>query len=87
MAIGALRALHEAHIKVPDQVSIIGFNDIPTSKYTVPPLASVKVHKEFMGETAVELLLERILKKRAIAKKVIIPTELIIRESAINKKI
>jgi LacI family transcriptional regulator len=81
MAIGALRALHEKQIKVPDQVSIIGFNDIPTSKYTVPPLATVRVHKEFMGETAVELLLERILRKREISKKVIIPTELIRRDS------
>jgi len=84
MAIGALRALHEAGIKVPKQVAIIGFNDIPTSKYTVPPLASVRVHKEFMGETAVDLLLERIQKKRIIAKKVIVPTELIIRESALK---
>ncbi len=82
MAIGALRALHEAGIKVPDQVAIIGFNDIPTSKYTVPPLASVRVHKEFMGTTAVELLLERIQRKRTIAKKVVVPTELVIRESA-----
>ncbi len=84
MAIGALRALHEASIKVPQQMSIIGFNDIPTSKYTVPPLASVRVHKEFMGETAVDLLLERIQKKRVIAKKIIVPTELILRESALE---
>lgn len=82
MAIGVLRALHEKGIAVPEQVSIIGFNDIPTSKYTVPPLSSVRVHKEFMGETAVELLLERIQKGRTIAKKIVVPTELIIRESA-----
>jgi len=81
MAIGALRALHEKSIKVPEQVSIIGFNDIPTSKYTVPPLATVRVHKEFMGETAVELLLERIVKKREISKKVVVPTHLIPRET------
>ncbi|MCK8060077.1 MULTISPECIES: LacI family DNA-binding transcriptional regulator [unclassified Fusibacter] len=82
MAIGALRALHESKINVPEEISIIGFNDIPTSKYTVPPLASVRVHKEFMGETAVHLLMERIVNNRTIAKKVIIPTELILRESA-----
>lgn len=81
MAIGALRALHEADLKVPDDISLIGFNDIPTSKYTVPPLATVRVHKEFMGETAVEMLLERIVKKRVIPKKVVIPTKLIVRES------
>lgn len=85
MAIGALRALHEANISVPERVSIIGFNDIPTSKYTIPPLATIRVYKEFMGETAVELLLERIMKKRKIPKKVVIPTELIVRESVLTK--
>jgi LacI family transcriptional regulator len=82
MAIGALRALHEKNIDVPGDVSIVGFNDIPTSKYTVPPLTSMRVHKEFMGETAVDLLLERVTRNRKIAKKVVVPTELIIRESA-----
>lgn len=81
MAIGALRALHENDLKVPEDISIIGFNDIPTAKYTVPPLTTIRVYKEFMGETAVELLLERIMKKRVISKKVIAPTELIIRKS------
>lgn len=79
MAIGALRALHEMGIAVPDQVELISFNDIPTSKYTAPPLSTVRVHKEFMGETAVDMLLERILKGRTIAKKVIVPTDLILR--------
>ncbi len=82
MAIGALRAVHEMGLKVPEDISVVGFNDISTSKFTVPPLTSIRVHKEFMGETAVELLRERIVKKRIIAKKVIIPTELRIRESS-----
>ncbi|OJV66692.1 MAG: LacI family transcriptional regulator [Clostridiales bacterium 38-18] len=81
IAIGVLRAIHECGLKVPKDVSVIGFNDIPTSKYTVPPLTSIRVHKEFMGETAVELLLERIMRKREIAKKVVVPTELQLRES------
>lgn len=81
IAIGALRAVHECDLKVPKDINIIGFNDIPTSKYTVPPLTTVRVHKEFMGETAVELLLERIIKRRDISKKVIIPTALQVRES------
>lgn len=81
IAIGALRALYECGVKVPEEISIVGFNDIPTSKYTVPQLTTVRVFKEFMGETAVELLLERVVKKREIAKKVVIPTELIVRKS------
>lgn len=82
MAIGALRAVYEAKLTVPKDIAIVGFNDIPTSKYTNPPLTTVKVYKEFMGETAVEMLLERIIKNRTIAKKVVVPTVLVKRDSA-----
>lgn len=81
MAVGALRALHEHDLNVPKDVKIIGFNDIPTSSYTIPPLSTLRVHKEFMGMTAVELLLERIESLRLVAKKVVVPTELVIRKS------
>lgn len=81
MAIGALRALAEAGIKVPDRVNIIGVNDVSVAQYLNPPLSSVKVYTESMGETAVELLLERI-NGRTIAKKVSLSTKLIIRNSA-----
>jgi LacI family transcriptional regulator len=81
MAIGAIQALYEANINVPNDVSIVSFNDIPTSKYLVPSLSTVKVYTEFMGVTSVQLLLERISEGREIPKKVIIPSELTIRES------
>ncbi len=81
MAMGVIQALYESGLKVPRDVGIVSFNDIPTSKYLIPPLSTVRVHTEFMGATAVGLLLERIKEGREIPKKVIIPTELIIRES------
>lgn len=81
MAMGVMQALYESDIKVPHEVGIVSFNDIHTSKYLIPPLSTVRVHTEFMGATAVGLLLERIKENREIPKKVIIPTELIIRES------
>lgn len=81
MAVGALRAIHEHGIKIPEELQIIGFNDIPTSNYTIPPLSTVRVHKEFMGETSVSLLLERMVDHRYISKKVIVPTELTIRKT------
>lgn len=81
MAVGALKALHEHSILIPDDVQIIGFNDIPTSNYTTPPLSTVRVHKEFMGETAVGLLMERLEEHRFISKKVVIPTSLILRQT------
>ncbi|WP_088104408.1 LacI family DNA-binding transcriptional regulator [Halalkalibacter urbisdiaboli] len=81
VAIGSLRALHEANIVVPDRVALVGLNDVSVSKYVYPSLSTVKIHTELMGETAADLLMERI-SERKIPKKVIIPTELIIRKSS-----
>nr|WP_309098608.1 LacI family DNA-binding transcriptional regulator [Fredinandcohnia onubensis] len=80
IAIGVLRALNEEKLAVPDRVSLIGVNDISVSKYVFPPLSTVKVHTEVMGETAVDIILERIA-GRQIAKKVYIATKLVIRET------
>ena len=60
MAAGSYRAAYELGLKIPDDISIIGFNDIPTAKYMVPPLTTVRLYMEFMGEYAVKLLEERI---------------------------
>lgn len=82
LAIGCLKALQEENIAVPERVSIIGVNDISISKYVYPPLSTVKVFTELMGEAAVDLLLER-LADRQIAKKVIVSTKLEIRGSSL----
>lgn len=82
MAIGALRALAEHGIEVPNRVNIVGVNDISVSQYLNPPLSTVKVYTESMGETAVELLMERI-NGRTISKRVSLSTKLVIRSSSI----
>ena len=79
--IGVLRALLDANISIPERVSVIGVNDISVAKYVYPTLSTVRVHTEFMGETAVDLLLERI-NGRKISKRVFVATELIVRESS-----
>ena len=81
IAVGALRALLEEGISVPERVNIIGVNDISISKYVFPALSTVKVYTEIMGETAVDTLLERIAGRKT-AKKIFIATELIIRNSS-----
>ncbi|WP_409293229.1 LacI family DNA-binding transcriptional regulator [Peribacillus sp. SCS-37] len=82
MAIGAIRALHEKGISVPDDISIVSFNDIEMAQHIHPPLTTVRVHTEFMGMTAVDLLLDQIASRRSLAKKIVIPCELIVRESS-----
>ncbi|WP_141502691.1 LacI family DNA-binding transcriptional regulator [Paenibacillus luteus] len=80
MAVGALRALHEHGLKVPQDMAIIGFDDIEISAYLNPPLTTVRAYTEQMGRAAVQLLLERI-EGREAAVHMTINTTLIVRES------
>lgn len=80
MAIGCLRALHEHDIHVPNRVSIMSINDISVSRHFYPPLSTIRVFKKMMGESAADILLER-LHGREIAKQLVISTEMVERES------
>jgi len=87
MAIGAIKALHDKGISVPNNVSVIGFDDSYLSPYVIPPLTTIKQRREEMGKAAVELLLDSIsshYKKERTPRQVIIPVELIERESVIS---
>ncbi|WP_416148788.1 LacI family DNA-binding transcriptional regulator [Salipaludibacillus sp. HK11] len=81
IAIGALKALQEEKIDLPERVSIIGVNDISISKYIYPSLSTVRIETELMGETAVDLIIEKFSNERKIAKKVYIDTKLVIRDT------
>jgi LacI family transcriptional regulator len=81
MAIGALRAAHESGVHVPDELSIVGFDDIELSAYTSPPLTTVAQPKERIGALAVDMLLERVGGKRRDARKVVLQPELRVRAS------
>lgn len=60
MAVGAYRAVNELGLAIPADVSIASFNDISVAQFLNPPLTTVRLPAEEIGETAVELLLERI---------------------------
>jgi len=81
MAIGCYKAMHELELRIPEDVSLMGFNDIAQARDMVPPLSSGRIHTDFMGETAVELIEEWLRTGRKINKKVLIPTKLVARES------
>ncbi len=80
IAFGALRAIHEKGLKIPEEIALVGFNDNANSEYTFPPLSSVRVFTEFMGEQALLSVCERI-EGRAIPIRKIIPTNLVKRKS------
>ena len=84
IAVGAYKAAYELGWKVPDQISIVGFNDISSAKYMVPPLTTVSLHMRTMGRQAVGILADRIRSDREVPVKVVIPCELIVRESVRN---
>lgn len=81
LAIGALKAIQEAGLNVPKDISVIGFNDISVAKYVSPPLTTVKVHTEWMGELAIETILSMIYEQSPVSRKITIATELIERAS------
>lgn len=82
LAIGALYALREAKIAVPERVSIIGFNDTTVAKYFAPTVSSVKVDTKLMGEKSVELLLDRITTQRETPINLNIGPKLVLRDSS-----
>lgn len=81
LAVGCYKAVQEANLLIPDDISIIGFNDISMAKYLVPPLTTVHIPMKFMGEQAVTMLAERICSGRDICMRVSMPAKLILRES------
>ena len=60
VALGVMRALGDLGRKVPEDVSIIGIDDIPYSAVMMPPLTTMRVSRKALGTMAVDLLLERI---------------------------
>jgi DNA-binding LacI/PurR family transcriptional regulator len=60
MALGLLRVLNEARRRIPDDISIVGFDDIPEAEYFTPPLTTVRQNFNEMGRRSLLLLLERI---------------------------
>ena len=81
MADGALRALRDAGRRVPDDVAVIGFDDIEIAGYTEPPLTTVRQPIVDLGREMARQLL-RLAAGETIEPAVILPTELVIRDSA-----
>lgn len=84
VAAGALRALADAKIAVPDEVKVIGFDDVELSKYNVPSLSSVRPDHDLMAKTAVEFLVERIAGEERAPVEFIAPFSLALRESTFD---
>ncbi len=80
-AIYGYQAIHELGYVIPDDISIVGFDDIDLAKFSTPPLTTVRVYKEELGSLAVRALFKSINGELEFPQTVIVPVKLVERES------
>lgn len=81
MAVGALSAFREGGARVPEDLGLAGFDDVPISRYLTPPLTTVKVDLAELGRRAFDMLVTGITEEDFKERHEILPTTLVIRES------
>ncbi len=81
-AIGAIRAIQEQGLRVPQDISVMGFDDIPGAAFHTPSLTTVQQPLNRMGDVAAQVLLERIEGKKEYSSDIAIEPELVVRESS-----
>jgi len=85
VAIGVIQYLKEHSIKIPEEVAVIGFDDVESGLLIDPPLSTVKVPKLEMGIEAMQLIADSMKNKSKLSKKILVPVELIVRQSTEKK--
>ena len=83
-AAGALQALREAKLRVPDDVAIVGFDDIPLAVHTDPALTTVRQPLREMGATAARMLLSHFEGTVTEQTRQVLPTSLVVRGSSVT---
>ena len=81
LAIGAMGWLQRNGYRIPDDIAVTGFDNIPDSNFTFPPLTTVHVHKLLLGKLAAERLAQRIKNPDQVHLRITTPTSLLIRQS------
>jgi DNA-binding LacI/PurR family transcriptional regulator len=81
-AVGAMRAFNEAGLKVPEDISVVGFDDVDFAAYQNPPLTTIRQPLYQMGQIAAEIILQRIGARDAdLVREIYVEPELIVRSS------
>jgi LacI family transcriptional regulator len=83
-AIGVMQCLKDNGIKIPDEISVVGFDDVEADLFIDPPLTTIRVPKLDMGTEAIQLLIGLINNENVKVKKILMPVELIMRKSTKN---
>ena len=85
-AIGAMKALRDMGYRVPEDVSVVGFDDIAMVEHLTPALTTVRVNKEALGSIAVKQLVSRSTDLEAASVTILLQAQLIRRDSVISHK-
>jgi LacI family transcriptional regulator len=83
MAIGILRCAKQRGMRIPEDLAVVGFDDIEMSSHVEPPLTTMRVFKEEMGKLAVQRIVELIGAKTQSIVTTQVPVELVVRESTV----
>jgi LacI family transcriptional regulator len=81
MAIGAIYAAHEKELVVPQDIAVIGFDDIELASYMTPGLTTISQPKHEIGEAALDMIIDGIQGKESISQSITLPVNLVIRKS------
>jgi LacI family transcriptional regulator len=86
MALGCYDVLAERGLRCPDDLSVVGFNDMPFSERFNPPLTTIRIPHYEIGAAAADLLLERLQNPDAPARHIMLAPELVVRASSLTTR-
>ncbi|PKE30076.1 transcriptional regulator RbsR [Rahnella sp. AA] len=81
MAVGVYQALYQRGLRVPDDVAVVGYDDIQLAQYMMPPLTTIHQPKDSLGELAVDALLHRLQEPESEPQVLVLTPELVVRQS------
>ena len=81
MAVGVYQALYQRGLRVPDDVAVVGYDDIQLAQYLMPPLTTIHQPKDSLGELAVDALLHRLQEPESEPQVLVLTPELVVRQS------
>lgn len=85
LALGAIQAIHQAGLRVPEDISIIGYDNSDQAKYSLPRITTVEIHVSLMAQTAARMLFQQIDDYEVLPVKILTPVELIEQESVCGR--
>ena len=85
MAVGVYQAIYQHKLRIPEDIAVVGYDDIQLAQYLTPPLTTIHQPKDELGELAIDTLLHRLQEPEAEAQILVLTPELVVRGSVVIK--